>query len=37
MRLLPCVITLKDRLGVSAKKGLLKMDKENVEVLLVFT
>ena len=36
-RLLPGAITLKDPLSVSAKMGLLKMDKENVQVLLVFT
>ena len=29
-RLLPSAITLKDPLSVSAKKGILKMDKENV-------
>ena len=30
MTLLPGAITLKDPLSVSAKKGILKMDKENV-------
>ena len=35
-RLLPGAITLKDPLSVSAKKGLLKIDKENVQVMYLW-